>query len=134
MSNRPKFFSELDAMDQRLFKTKLVQCKFSKKEILLVQEWIMQKPEVRNYKTWIRHALYPEKTVTIAEAALLYRKGWTDSQNKVFNGIRGKWYRIVIFSRTTLKKFWLDHWKWIIGITVNIVLGLLALYFKCPDK
>ena len=81
-------------------------------------------------RVWMYHQLKcPKgKIFTFPEVPELRRKGWVDTPAKFVKGFRGKWYKLIIFSRTTLKQFWLDHWKWIIGITINLILGIMGLY------
>jgi|GEM_PF-5291856 len=63
-----------------------------------------------------------------SEAIKLFKTGWTDNPGKFAMGPRGFFINSILFSGITLKKFWLDHWKWIIGITINLILGIIGLY------
>ena len=54
-----------------------------------------------NDPTWVYHALKGRKIVTRSEAEKLYRKGWHDTHDPkvLFSGIRGKWYKLLLFLR-----------------------------------
>lgn len=89
-----------------------------------------------DHDNWVYHKLkLPKgKTVKRTELPALYKKGWADAPGKFAMGPSGFIINSLLLSGITIKKFWFDHWKWIITITVNIILGILALYLKCPDK
>ncbi len=83
-----------------------------------------------DYDTWVYRKLPipTSKIVKQSQAVILFKKGWTDNPAKFSMGMRGFIINAVYLTGLTLKKFWFDHWKWIIGITINLVLGIIGLY------
>jgi len=79
--------------------------------------------------TYMYHQLKAPKGEVFnhSEVPFLERKGWVDTPAKFGKGIRGKWYNFIIFCRTTLKQFWLDHWKWIITTAIAIATLCFSL-------
>ncbi len=85
-------------------------------------------------RIWMYHQLKcPKgKIFTSPEVPELKRKGWVDHPAKLGKGFRGKWYKLIIFSRTKLKQFLSEHWKWIITTIIAIIgiyIASLAIRF-----
>lgn len=83
-------------------------------------------------RIWMYHQLKcPKgKIFTFSEVPELKRKGWVDRPAKIGKGFRGKWYKLIIFSHTKLKPFWLANWKWIITTIITTILAVIALYLE----
>ena len=90
--------------------------------------------QVNILKTWVYHKVKAPKgiIVTSSEAEQWYKKGWVDNPDKFCPWIRGVWHRYILIIRhikNTLKQFWLEHWKWLIGIGIAII-GILLTFLK----
>ena len=79
-------------------------------------------------QNWVYHKLkLPNgKIVKRSELPKLYKKGWADAPGKFAMGPSGFIINSVHLSGITIKKFWFDHWKWLITTSIAI----LALYFS----
>jgi len=96
MIDKNRFFSELDALGRNKIKDKVTQHVYRKNELRLVQEWFRAQPD-RDFKTWVYHPLKDGGIVMFSEAMDLYQKGWTDAPRKFPAGLRGLWYKIVLY-------------------------------------
>lgn len=69
--------------------------------------------------TFVYHEVKAPSGVVVpaSEARKLYKKGWVDTPAKFGKGIRSKSRRII----KALSRFWLSHWKWLIGILISII-------------
>ena len=63
-----------------------------------------------------------------AEAEKRLRKGWVDTPAKFGKGLRGKWYNFVNYWKKTIKKFWCNHWQWIINTVIFVLISIIGLY------
>ena len=84
-----------------------------------------------DHDKWVYHKfkLPNGKIVKRSELPALYKKGWADAPGKFAMGPRGFIINSILLSGITLKKFWLDHWKWIIP-TVLTMIGLYIAWLQ----
>jgi len=86
--------------------------------------------ENTDHETWIYHALHEAKIVKASEANKLYKQGWRDSPDPkvIFKGIRGKWYKLILWFRSFKEKE-SRHWNsYHMVIAIIMVLGLVIAF------
>ena len=131
MGDKFKFFAELDTMGRNKVKDKVTQHAFRKKELSLVQEWFLLE-NGRDFQTWVYHPLKDGKMAMFSEAINLYQKGWTDGPRKYPPGLRGTWYKIIIYFRpkkSAINTFWINNReKIIVGVVIGVLSGTLMFF------
>jgi len=116
---------------------------FSEKQIPYVEGYIQEKikeerkaainlqrtgkaQDVKIHDTWVYHALCDAKIVKSPVAQKLYKEGWTDSPAKVFNGYRGKWYKLIILYRK-FKSWAIKNPNASIPLIVMAFIGIIGI-------
>lgn len=89
--------------------------------------------------TWVYHALYNAKIVKVSDAEKLYKKGWCDSPDEkiLFKGIRGKWYRVIIFFRKLRcqpGRPRIFQWVGLIVAVLGVTVAFLSYYSSQEAK
>ena len=87
-----------------------------------------------DHDTWVYHALHEAKIVKASEAEKLYKQGWRDSPapETLFQGVRGKWYRLILWFRSFKEKestHWNSYQLATAILTVIIILVMLFTHF-----
>jgi len=79
-------------------------------------------------ETYVYHVLKQpdKKCVSRSEAMKLYKEGWTDEPGKYPPGLRGIWYKIVLYFRrkkSAFNTFWINNRE---KVYVGVVIGVLS--------
>jgi len=90
----------------------------------IIEEWLRRKEKELDAPTYLYHECEAPKgkIFRASEVPSLEKIGWVDNPDKFGRGFRSRSQRILI----PLSRFWLKHWKWIIGaVAVPIIIAII---------